>query len=65
MATKTVKAIKVPGTKTPKLGMKLPTPPKAPQLGTATQNLSPYKAASKMPMAPKPPKFSSNSVSGL
>lgn len=52
------KPIKVPGAKMPKLSAKLPSVPKAPQLGTATQNLQGYKVASKNPLMgmPKLPK---------
>ncbi len=65
MATAKMKAIKVPGTKAPKLGMKLPTAPKAPSMGTTTQNLKGYATASKMPQMPKPSKFTSASRGNL
>jgi hypothetical protein len=44
VASKTVKAIKVPGAKMPKMQASLPKAPKLPQL---QQNLSPYAVASK------------------
>lgn len=51
-----LKQVKVPGAKAPKLGMKLPATPKAPQLSTTANNFGPYKTASKMPMQPKLPR---------
>jgi hypothetical protein len=46
VASKTVKTLKVPGAKMPKIGTKLPSVPKAPQLNN---NLKSYMTASKMP----------------
>jgi hypothetical protein len=41
--------VKLPSAPKAKLGGGFPRGPKAPQMGTASQNLNPYKMASKMP----------------